>query len=318
MSIKTLAEATGISEQELWFTTKTKNTRYTHFTRRKANGSVRHIYAPDSQLKKVQFAILREALDKIPLPDYLWAFERGKSVPEMAKLHVGKTVVFSWDIKDYFGSIHQSLLNTVLGRYFPEKEAKYISELGTLKFFVPQGSLISPKLANIVTANTFGPVLQTFFTTRGGEFSVYADDITVSFRRAVLLEEAQQFTAEVAEALKVFNFRLNREKIKYMPKYKRQYVCGVVVNEKTTVLRKEKRLLRAIVHNVSRNGFEPEASKTNLTVEEFTNSITGRIGWFKQINPVQATPLYNKWRELVSTVPASPPLLVSSHDSSAT
>ncbi len=312
MSIDELSKAIGISTQEMWFTTSSKQTRYTHYTQRKSNGALRHIYAPDKQLKKVQYAVLRGALDLIELPNYLWAFERGKSVVDMARLHTGKTIVFSWDIKDYFTSIHQDLLEGLLQTYYDPQVAKYISELGTYKFFVPQGSLISPKLANIVTARTFGPDLETYFLARGGVFSVYADDITVSFRRPVLLPEAQEFTVAVASSLLSHGFRLNRSKTKFMPKYKRQYVCGIVVNEKSTILRRDKRLLRAIVHNVSRNGIEAEAEKSDMSPEEFKSTITGRLGWFRQVNSAQAAPLLTKWTAALSSQSLEP-----SHDTSA-
>lgn len=79
-----------------------------------------------------------------------------------------------------------------------------------------------------------------------------------------------------------------------MHRSRRQYVCGVVVNEKTNLLKKERNKLRAICHNVARNGLEAEAAKNNLTASQFESHLKGKLNWFKQLNPVLGGNLITK------------------------
>lgn len=70
-----------------------------------------------------------------------------------------------------------------------------------------------------------------------------------------------------------------------MGKNQRQWVCGAVVNEKVNMRKTERATLRAIVHNISKNGIGKEAEKTKLSPESFIRKYAGRINWLCQLNP---------------------------------
>ena len=250
---------------------------------RKRNGTQRILHNPDGVMRVVQYRALTKLLNFLVIPEYIYAFERNKSIPVMAALHTNKQVVISVDIKDFFHSIKQHLLQqTFITLGLGEKPARTLSEVCTYKAFVPQGALTSPKIANLITALTFGPRVKEYCDQNDLTLSIYADDITISSNNQNL--SVSDVLTVVTNCITEAGFRVNREKTKVMWKTNRQYVCGVVVNSKTNMLRKERYRLRAIVHNITKYGLEVEASKTEVTPEKFASHIRGRLNWLKQLN----------------------------------
>jgi RNA-directed DNA polymerase len=248
----------------------------------------------------MQYRILKEVLEKyFKIPDYIYAFERDKSIPVMAKMHEGSFQVVSLDIKDYFPSIKQNvLLGLMKGVGFGESPARTLSEIMTLGPNVPQGALTSPKISNIVASTTFGPAVKEYCDQRGLSLTIYADDITISSKSAFNANEAIDFVSGVLES---FNFRVNTAKTKVMKKgsrHSRLYVCGTVVNEKVNLLKTERLRLRAIVHNSAKNGLEAEANKTGLTANEFLMRVRGKLNWFGQLNPEGSSVMIERFKKV--------------------
>lgn len=235
-------------------------------------------------MRAVQYRILNRVLKQMYVPDYICAFEKDKSIPSMAAQHIGKAVVVSIDLKDFFHTIKQERLNTLLTERFGfgPKPARTISELCTYGPFVPQGALTSPKIANIVTALTFGPEVKAYCQERNLVLTIYADDITFSSPNPEF--NAQEAIRDITSIVTQKGFVINQRKTKIMKASQRQYVCGVVVNSKTNLIRKERSRLRAIVHNITKNGVEAEAAKSNMTPDKFVSHITGKVNWFRQLN----------------------------------
>lgn len=218
----------------------------------------------------------------------------------MAIKHVEKDIVISIDLKDFFHTITQkNVYETLVRMGIGSIPATTISELCTYKFFVPQGALTSPKIANIVTAHTFGPEIKKYCDENNLEVTIYADDVTISGNGPV---NAGQVVQEVSNFIRAAGFRVNHEKTKIMRATRRQYVCGVVVNKKTNLIKKERNRLRAIVHNIVNNGVEAEAQKTGVSPEHFINHIKGKVNWFRQLNAAKGEPLYTKLSEYLTSV----------------
>lgn len=262
---------------------RTKSQHYSTLTIRKKNGSSRQLHNPDSLMRVAQYKILNEILNKLNIPSYIYAFEKNKSIPVMAQMHVGKQVIISVDIKDFFHSIKQTQIHEMLMTLgLGEKPARTISEICTFQAFVPQGALTSPKVANLVTAMTFGPPLKQYCDEHGLTMTIYADDVTISSTNPAL--NVSEVLSFVTSTIRGAGFRVNHEKTKVMWATMRQYVCGVVVNAKTNMIKRERYKLRAIVHNITRNGVEAEAVKSNVEPGHFASHVLGRLNWLKQLN----------------------------------
>lgn len=211
----------------------------------------------------------------------------------MAALHTCKDMVISIDIKNFFDSIKEFRVRKMfedLG--LGAVPARTLSELCTYSSFVPQGALTSPKIANMITAATFGPEIEEYCRNINVTLTIYADDITISYTNTSL--SATQIVTDVTNIIQRHGFRVNRAKTKIMPKVRRQWVCGVVVNQKTNLLRKERKRLRAITYNISRNGLESEAGKNQMSSSQFEHHLKGKVNWFKQLNHTLGTNLNDK------------------------
>ncbi|MNK10027.1 reverse transcriptase [compost metagenome] len=262
-------------------------------------------------MRVVQYKILTRILNQIEVPEYIYAFEKGKSIPQMAEKHVGKGLVLSLDLKDFFTSIkqyHLFSLFTHLG--FGVPAARTLSELCTYQSFVPQGALTSPKLSNLITSLTFGPAVKQLCDERGYELTIYADDITISMDENLMKTHGEDAVKEIintiAYEVSKYRFRINTRKTKIMQPYQRQYVCGVVVNRKRNLQKTERNKLRAIVYNCTKNGVEAEAAKNELQAGEFFSKVMGRLNWFSQLNPEVGARLKETMQSLVVEEPGQP------------
>jgi RNA-directed DNA polymerase len=253
-------------------------------------------------MRVVQYKILTELLEKVQVPNYIHAFEKGRNIPAMAEMHVGKKVVISVDLKDYFTSIKQYHLEQLfihLG--FGVKPARVLSEVCTYKSFVPQGALTSPKLSNLITAFTFGPIIKQYCDSKGLILSIYADDITISSDIEIPSTGGDSVTALITylrATVERFGFKVNSKKTKVMKYYQRQYVCGAVVNSKVNLQKSERHTLRAIVHNCEKNGIDKEAIQYGVSRDKFISIINGRLNWFNQLNPVAGTRVIDKFKKI--------------------
>ncbi len=248
-------------------------------------------------MRLVQYLILKKILEKFEIPDYIYAFEVGKNIPEMAAKHVGKKVVVSLDIKDFFPSIKQSrLLEIFVSVGVDATAAITLSELCTYKAFVPQGALTSPKVSNIVAARSFGPEIKEYCDQHGYTLTIYADDITISSDDHV--DDIAGLLEAITNIVHKHGFRVNRKKTKVMSDRRRQWVCGVVTNVKTNLLKAHRLQLRAIVHNIGKNGIDAEASKSGVPAGKFVDMIQGKLNWFRQLNPQVGGRLYKKFKDL--------------------
>ena len=255
-------------------------------------------------MRAVQFRILREVLEKVQIPEYIYAFEKGKSIPNMAKFHVKKSVIVSLDLQDFFTSIKQHhLLDVFIKLGFGPQPARTLSELCTYKAYVPQGALTSPKMSNIITAFTFGPELKKYCDDKGLTLTVYADDVTISANEDIIKQHgysaAKEITNYVSRLVSEWGFKVNHRKTKVMRSYQRQYVCGVVVNQRVNLQKAERNKLRAIVYNIGRNGVTQEAAKTGEVPASFVSKLMGRLNWFSQLNPEAGARLMSKLKEIL-------------------
>lgn len=269
------------------------------------------------------------------MPDYLWAFESGRSISQMAANHCNRDLIISLDLKDFFGSIRNTHLIPMLS-YFNiyDRAAEVISELCTYKYYLPQGAVTSPKLSNMVTSVTFGPDVAKLCEDLGATLTIYADDITISmdnparvysrivetavgedlvsvdavdattatphdYRRAIV----KYIVAKVTSMTSAYGFPVNHRKTKVMGKSVRQYVCGVVTNSHPNLIKRDRKWLRAVVHNITTNGVEAAARVNGVDPDTFVLKVRGKILWFKMLNEQLGGGLLTRLDAYLDTTP---------------
>ena len=87
---------------------------YRDFKIKKRNGDKRCLAQPSPELKTLQYWVLNNVLNKIPVSEAACAYKKGDSIKKHAQLHSKSRFIFHADICDFFPSIHSSHLNDIL------------------------------------------------------------------------------------------------------------------------------------------------------------------------------------------------------------
>jgi RNA-directed DNA polymerase len=124
---------------------------------------------------------------------------------------------------------------------------KRIIKLCTYKNSAAQGFPTSPYIANIVLRG-FDLKMQKIAEENGCQYTRYADDLTFSSKTHTKEELQKLFKDPAYRTLWGFGFEANKAKT-YWKDRGRFKVCGVVVNEKTNIMRRTIRTFRAKVHH---------------------------------------------------------------------
>ncbi|MEM9190418.1 MAG: reverse transcriptase family protein [Myxococcota bacterium] len=280
----------------------------------KRSGGVRLICAPSPQLRRVQRRILRKVLDKVPVHDAAHGFRKGRSVATHAALHAGRRVVVSFDLVDFFPSVHYFRVvglfaslgfDLSLARFGAHEEHRGVAEtLARLCIyaenprhrgagFAPQGAPTSPAIANLV-CRRMDSRLSGLAERIGGHYSRYADDLTFSFDREPE-GGVGRFRWWVDAICYQEGFLVHRGKFRVQRQSQRQHVTGVVVNERPRVSRRDRRRFRAILHNCRTHGVESQARGR----DHFKSWLRGYAAWIHAVDPAEGARLLAEVAELL-------------------
>lgn len=295
----TLAHHLGLNTSTIWWLIHTKDKQYTVFEidkRGKRKGrDKREIQNPSPRLKTVQKLLLGRFLAPIPVGKHIGAYVPGRSCVDTARQHVGKGIIVSMDLKDFFPSVKRAMIR----RYFnwvgyPHRVSSLLAELMTYKNFVPQGAPTSGYISNLVADNRFDQLILSDLKNLDPRwcYTRYSDDIDVSNDEVVADTAIEAVIALVRRRVNEAGFQLNEEKTKVEPQWRRQKVLGVVVNKKINIPRVEYMRIRALIHNCLVHGFDIEAKRAGQkNVTALIAYIKGKLSYFDQIDHDKASKL---------------------------
>ena len=263
-----------------------KEKAYSTFKIPKKNGSLREINAPSKKMKDIQRWILDYILYRLNAGNFAHGFVPERSILTNASVHVGQDLVLGIDIKDYFPSISfRSVYYIFKSAGYTKKIAWSLADLCTYHWKLPQGAPSSPMLANLATV-TLDYEIDKYCTRRNFRYSRYADDITISGSHKLPMHKQK-----IIEIIEGNGFVINEEKTRVLSRGSQQKVTGLVVNDKVSIGRQKKKTLRAIVHNILKNGAEIENRENNPFFKE---KIFGELAFAKMVDPDFANPLIEK------------------------
>lgn len=279
---------------------------YIKFPLTKKNGTKRWIHAPHYIVKNAQKTIL----ENIPSPsvklfgyEVITGFVPGRSILDNAQPHVGKPVVLSIDLKNFFPSIHRIAITKALSlidpmSYRPWKEigtdlSKVFNLLTTAKGALPQGAPTSPMLANwcVVEGDL---ALVEYCEEKKIDYTRYADDLTFSTVRSSITDEEFNDILNIINTKFGINVKAAGNKIKFMRSHKQQRVTGIVVNRKMSIPRARRRKLRAFMHDASLNGMAAALARESRSSHE----IMGEMSFLHLAHPDQAKSYIAALKEL--------------------
>jgi retron-type reverse transcriptase len=298
-----VAKAIGISLKELWFFAihreRERQPHYVTFAIPKRSGGKRLIMAPKRRLKAIQRTLLELLVRKLPLSEYAHAFRRGRSIRSGAEPHVGKRFVLKLDLKDFFPSVtfarvrglliaygYSYPVATTLAVVMTEAERQPVEVDGKV-FHVPvgqrhcvQGAPTSPGICNALLLR-LDHRLAGLAKKRGLVYTRYADDLT--FSGEVDRTTAHKFRCIVSRIVLEEGFVIHPDKTRLMGQGNRQTVTGLVVNQTLGLSRQERRRLRAMAHQLSRQSSDATFSARHAKFQ-------GKVAYLSMLNPQQALP----------------------------
>ena len=293
---------------------------YSVTTIEKRRGGERTLHVPCAHLRGVQRRILHRVLEPVAPHAAAHGFVKHRSVTTHAALHSGKHVVVAFDLVDFFPTIHffravglfASLgYDVASGRFgaydthrgVAETLARlcvYVRNPRDRSGFTPQGAPTSPAIANLV-CRRLDSRLSGLAKRLGGTYSRYADDLTFSFD-ADPEGGLGRFRWWVDAIAHQEGFLVHRGKFRVMRPSQRQVVCGVVVNERPRVGRRERRRFRAILHNCRAHGVASQARDN----PRFTDWLVGFAAWVNAVDPDEGAALLREVREVLAAEGGEP------------
>ncbi|HEY5196414.1 MAG TPA: reverse transcriptase family protein [Solirubrobacteraceae bacterium] len=297
---------------------------YRYVVRPRPWGPPRVIEAPKPRLKAAQRRLLHDLLDWIPAHPAAHGFTRGRSVLSHARAHAGTHVVMRLDLEDFFASVPAARVYGVFRTCgYPEAVAHALTGLATntvpaavwaeldrpgepglvgahhrlgrrlASAHLPQGAPTSPALANLA-AFGLDRRLAGLARVAGLAYTRYADDLTFS-GTARLVRRAGDLRRAIRAIVEDEGFRVNERKSTLTTRAGRQTVCGLVVNDRPNVNRREYETLKAILHNAGRG--DPEA-QNRAVVPDFRAHLLGRIAWVESVNPSHGAKLRSRYSQI--------------------
>ena len=116
-------------------------------------------------------------------------------------------------------------------------------------------------------------------------YTRYCDDMTFSGNKADI--HSANVIGKVRRMLYRMGFTLNDKKTVFISSSQQQRVTGVVVNEKPTLSRSQKRALRQEVYYCQKYGAADSIDRMGLDIspDKYLHSLLGRIAFALQIEP---------------------------------
>lgn len=251
-----LAEVLGFSISKLrWlsFNREVDTGSHYHFwTVPKRDGGRRLISSPKPDLKSAQTWIARNITEHLPIHGAAHGFVPGRSTVTNAAVHAGATIVFKFDIRDFYPSVtvnrvkgllrkagyneQVATLMALLCTEFPREELNLRGQrcyVATGPRGLPQGAPTSPSITNAL-AMRLDCRLSGLSKSLKLRYSRYADDLTFSWHGGATEAPVKRIKASVTKIVANEGFAIKESKTRILRHGRRQRVTGLVVNKSDT------------------------------------------------------------------------------------
>lgn len=263
-----------------------KNLYYKSFKIPKKNGSYRLIHQPIDDLNTLTKFLLKSLKTKIPEKIYdvcSYGFTKDKSIIQNSKLHINKNFVINIDLKNYFSSIDKDKVKSKLIKFYKltDKEADFYSDILTYKDTLPQGACTSPFISNLVTFD-LDRAIDRICKNNNITYSRYVDDLTFSTDDNIYPSKPLN---QIRFLIKNYGYKINKSKFRVYQSNKRQLVTGLVVNQKVNIKKEDYKLIRAIIYNWNKNGYDHAEKFFQLKFHKknLLEHVEGKLNFFKLV-----------------------------------
>lgn len=272
--LESISSFLGFAPQRIYALAASANRLYRiiEIPKRNAIGASRTISIPSSELKGVQREILSRILVDAPISDHAWAYRRGRSVPEAAKLLTGGPALLKMDLTDFFPSItSKSVFWIFVNLGFETTVASILTRLRTKDGVLAQGAPTSPALSNISFRKADSEIAN-LTSSLGLNYVRYSDDIYIyndrDFRFAFVKNA-------VSNILSRYSFSMNDNKTRYYRAGAVRQTLGLLTHGKHLALpRTQRRNIRSAFHHASRD--------IDYAMRQF-DQLRGMLEWYRMV-----------------------------------
>lgn len=244
----------------------------------KANGSPREIRQPNPTMKGLQAWILRNVLDKLQPSQYATAFVKKKGLIDNVLPHRQNRFFLCLDMEDFFTTISTRRVAKIFGLVgYGHRMAKVLARICTCDGSLPQGSVTSPALSNLIAAK-LDRRIAGFAERRGIAYTRYADDITLSSGNPHILSASIH---RVLGIIKSEHFRPNDAKTRLLGPRRCCHITGLIKNtndDRFGIGRQKKRRMRSIMYHSVRGTRTDVYYRDRESIE----------GWLSFVNSVDS------------------------------
>jgi hypothetical protein len=182
---------------------------YRPFAIQKADGRERRILASSPALKQLQRQLLRKHLLKLPVHPAATAFRKGSSVVKNARQHLGRALVATVDLEDFFETTSAPRVRGFfLANGWWAEALTTLMRLCVYRGGLPQGAPTSPALSNVVNHEMDSRLSQ--ISSRGrAHYTRYGDDLTFSWKQSHL---PSNFQVNIENVLREYGYRVQPRK----------------------------------------------------------------------------------------------------------
>lgn len=255
---------------------------YNKAYRPKRTSGTRTLLVPKYEIQRHQRFILKEILQRLCVSDNTYSYRKGRGIKDLAIPHAGHSILVHLDIKDFFGSITESLVFETLLREtgYSKHVVGLITKLCCYKGRLPQGTCTSPYLSNLCFKNCDRDIA-FYCTQRGLSYTRYSDDLFVSGNYMNIKQLIREVNAILCRA----GFRINKDKTKVLCKHQSQRVTAVVVNEKPQITREYRRNLRQEIYYVKKFKSKCKGALETGSYGDYLHELQGKIAFILYIDP---------------------------------
>lgn len=257
-----LATALHLSEAELTKLIRSAPRRYRVYdVPKRKPGEFRTIAQPAKEVKALQYWVVENFLNRLPVHPTATAYRRGKSIIHNARPHRFGDFLLKLDFKDFFPSIKARDLDRYLRVRHVPLGAGDPGLLSRILFWKPKGAKelrlsigapSSPLLSNVLMYD-FDEQVSRFCAPRSINYTRYADDLSFSADLSVKLREVEDFVIGLCRRTASPKLALNPDKLVRVSKSSSRRITGLTIanDAKVSLGRDRKRKIRAAVHAFS-------------------------------------------------------------------
>lgn len=257
----------------------------------KKSSGTRPIDAPQGELKRIQKLVNHTILQRLAVHPAARGGVRGRNLLSNVTPHVRQQVVATYDLENFFLTVKSARVYEFFCCIGCAPDvARVLTRLTTFKGRLPQGAPTSPMLAVLVAGSRNNKSLynrlQNLADKHSCSLTIYVDDITLSGSAYL-----PRLSSTIGQIVQQSGFKLNDRKIRFREPHEQQTVTGVVVNQRPNVSRKERRKLRAVLHQY-KNGVLP---KDGISLKLH---LRGKIAHVQSVNPEQGVKLLSQFNAI--------------------